>query len=820
MIRKLAVLAILLVLTSGINHAQNTNTDDNEQSSTNPDLTLFIEDGMMTLYVSHNEPTSVAGFQFRADQDGELTTFSPEIRFDILEFYDYVLNPGTCLVYRYDEALEQPDVCDVTQTEFARVGDGDRFWLDDTGVRQTVYILKNDDAHSHCAPLVSICPVYYSIGRPIIDLSVEPQAADWDEFPTRIEIHPAYNQRSAHGRINDIIVHPDDTFVISAHATGNMCIWSNDSFQAIPVSCIDDDITGHSAGITAIEVNPLASDFQFASVGQDGNARLWTLNNDNEIEEITDETGMNLNHGEPINDLSWNPDMNELAVVGAGRLTIWNFDTLAVQSILVSNYVEIDWRDDQYIAAVDTSGLVRIINTETEDAAVIDNYTVRVSGVDVLWNQSNNHLITLTDNGTVRIYTDLVFPPDCALCNSNFIAQNLENVAEASMSQDGSLIAIVANNAIHVLEAQYPYNLIDRYIAGETSGVIFTSVAWFSESSNQIVASDNNGAIYVWEIEPGTPDRLSEIDSWEISATPGEVLGLAWDPDGELIGVVDSNLNFSIFDTTGRLQGNSIAHKDRPLAIDWHPTNDIIVTGGCGPSIKIWEENALAREIINQRDSSFNCITDLDFDPTGQYLVSANQAGIINVWSWSDGREVTARDIDLTVTQIAWDNTGSRMAFVDDSGSFQIFSLDGNNLREILVRQPLAGTSMNSLAWSPDGNYIATASDAGWIAIWDTEDDNREADYALEGGFLLEGHDGPVVSLSWSSRNNWLVSAGLDGYVNVWDAITGERLAGIETGGTPMHLQWIPAASGIAVGDSNGNIRLYLFDYARRASQQ
>lgn len=75
---------------------------------------------------------------------------------------------------------------------------------------------------------------------------------------------------------------------------------------------------------------------------------------------------------------------------------------------------------------------------------------------------------------------------------------------------------------------------------------------------------------------------------------------------------------------------------------------------------------------------------------------------------------------------------------------------------------------VSGLAFSPDGAWLASASEDQTIRIWDAAT-GREA-------HTLRGHTDRVVSVAYSPDGTRVASAGEDGSVRVWDARSGETL--------------------------------------------
>ena len=88
----------------------------------------------------------------------------------------------------------------------------------------------------------------------------------------------------------------------------------------------------------------------------------------------------------------------------------------------------------------------------------------------------------------------------------------------------------------------------------------------------------------------------------------------------------------------------------------------------------------------------------------------------------------------------------------------------------------LAGHSgnVNSVTFSPDGQWLATGSDDSTVKVWDA------ATGALQS--MLEGHSDWVKSVTFSPDGQWLATGSNDGMVKIWDwnAATGALQSTLE----------------------------------------
>jgi WD40 repeat protein len=111
--------------------------------------------------------------------------------------------------------------------------------------------------------------------------------------------------------------------------------------------------------------------------------------------------------------------------------------------------------------------------------------------------------------------------------------------------------------------------------------------------------------------------------------------------------------------------------------------------------------------------------------------------------------------------------------------------------------------SVRTVAYSPDGRFVASGSNDGTVKLWDTTVWNVL--------YTLPEHEHPVNSVAFSPNGQYLVSAGSDYTVRIWETATGKLLFTME-GTHPVNtVVYSPDGKYIAAGydDSDNKTRIW-----------
>ncbi|GHO53552.1 hypothetical protein KSB_20270 [Ktedonobacter robiniae] len=125
--------------------------------------------------------------------------------------------------------------------------------------------------------------------------------------------------------------------------------------------------------------------------------------------------------------------------------------------------------------------------------------------------------------------------------------------------------------------------------------------------------------------------------------------------------------------------------------------------------------------------------------------------------------------------------------------------------------------SVNSVAWSPDGTHLASASRNGLVRITKLVGGPSKitsySEFSVVGGddvLTYAGHKGSVHAVAWSPNGRYLASASADITVQVWDATNGKTIVRYrEHRNVVTCVAWSPDGTRLASASSDGTVQVW-----------
>jgi WD40 repeat protein len=296
-------------------------------------------------------------------------------------------------------------------------------------------------------------------------------------------------------------------------------------------------------------------------------------------------------------------------------------------------------------------------------------------------------------------------------------------ITALAFSPDAQLLAIPGYHEV-VLHKSDGSAILARLV-GEAPRI--ESVA-FSPDGKKLAASGGAparfGEIQLWDTE-----THRQLNSYKISID--SLYGVSFSPDGEKIafGCADKTVRIiQASDGTELIKFDN--HTDWVLGTTFTVDGKRVLSGSRDRAMKLI--NVANGQFIDDVNKLLEGVLCMARHPTQDIIAYGGELGSTRIYKISDNQGRTAANNDV-------------------------------NLQRELERQP---DPVCSIAYSPDGNDLATGNIKGEVRVYKTSDGSRIA--------TLKENQGAVFALQYHPRKSLLFTAGHDGKVRVFEMPEGK----------------------------------------------
>nr|BBH86675.1 hypothetical protein KTC_14260 [Thermosporothrix sp. COM3] len=283
-----------------------------------------------------------------------------------------------------------------------------------------------------------------------------------------------------------------------------------------------------------------------------------------------------------------------------------------------------------------------------------------------------------------------------------------------------------------------------------------TMVGW-SLDSEQLLARSNEKHIYVWDVA-----NRKVLQVYQRHRT--RVKKAAWGPHG-MSTMIASASNDGIIQVWSAKSGTLLQICQETVPIQyfaWSPDGRLIASVA-GTNVNIWDIKA--RKVLVSYPIKLQDVQVLDWSADGMYIVAASSDGAFQLWFMEvQGENHTFREhsrvyrgvTKSAIKALRWSPKKNILAYGSADGNIEIWNpATGIPLATYQGHQE----GINALAWSPDGEKVASAG-TRTVHIWNSAKGERET--------LYQAHEGEVTALDWSPDGTRIASAGTDGTIRFW----------------------------------------------------
>lgn len=347
----------------------------------------------------------------------------------------------------------------------------------------------------------------------------------------------------------------------------------------------------------------------------------------------------------------------------------------------------------------------------------------------------------------------------------------------------------------------------------------------FSADGSRLAVGDYDSRVVIWDVRTHRPIRAypkffsDAVRAIAFSPDKKYIAASSKDRSVEDRSVVLDDVDADVPRTLPEIPGG----KDDVWSVAFSPDSALLASADTKGRITIWD--VATRSLLPAPPTlAGKELRSVAFSAKGTFLATGDQDGFVIVWQRQDtgwvqfdsfpGSSATKEERKL--------RGGGRITCVAFHPQDDTLLASGSrdwtvNLRNVAAKQNVAqGThrgSLNSLAFSPDGNMIVSGAQDATVRLWRVPRENASASIKsrpLEPiGRPLAGHVGWVLGVAFSPDSRTVASSGIDCEVILWDIsnATSERPEGttdIATADTVLGLS--PRGTHVYAGYPDGRI--------------
>jgi WD40 repeat protein len=479
-------------------------------------------------------------------------------------------------------------------------------------------------------------------------------------------------------------------------------------------------------------------------------------------------------------------------------------------------------RDGCYVA-VACSNSVEIVELATRQRRFSFSHNAHVFALG--FDHYTNYLFALTTKGLVSVWR----MSDGTL--HAFYREHAQ-LTVATFSPDGRFIAVASvegtGGRVIVWEVNPWCPRKSFFHAGRINSMAF------NHTSDLLVTGHSNGAVIIWDIK-----GKSVYTNWQMY---GSVIATSFSPGGQYLALASETGGIVVWDMKSSVVLVKAMLPACPRVLTFSPQGECLVIGSNDSVVKLWaipDGHELAQFTDHRRP-----ILAAAFSFDSEYLATAGEDATVYIWEMSKFEKWMQISQEKAVRNLAFSMDKHYLFTASADQTVRVWEVVKCKHQLLLVHRAsvsviactMQGTLLSvatgcensdvrvwtiqrgyrasdiglshqgrvrAIMYSPDGCYLATASDNHGAYLWDTRSGHK--------GRILY-HKDSVYTVAFSPDSRYIVTGSEDGSVRVWETANGQERGCLTNSSAVNAVFFHQSSSSIIIANSNGTIGLWKWE--------
>jgi WD40 repeat protein len=544
--------------------------------------------------------------------------------------------------------------------------------------------------------------------------------------------HPILQFEGHDGYINCVTFSPDGKLIVSGSLDCTVRVWNIENSEAASLL-----FEGHEAEVVSIAVSPNGR--YIASRAMDDTVRLWDIATRTSISKWVAEGTLRYCN----TSISFTPDGKYILSASRHAIQLLNIETgemklkpfqpgeASIKFFRVAFSV-----DGQYIAFGIIDLQIQLLNIETGKLERSFPMDEGWRGVEVLsFSPDGKYIVAGSWWHQIRLWNietgDKVFSKPINL---------KDRIRFVGVSPDGKhIVSSTGGNrdsTIQLWNAKTGNAVASKPFQGHT---LIIHCASLSPNGKYIVTGSADDTIRLWKVEtPSQPDEVAPRPLMSNSHTvQGSIIdtGTSFSPDGNYIacGLHDHTIRLWDVKTGEAALEPFVGHRANVISVLFSPDGKYIASNSKDNTIRLWNaKNGEAEFKLFALDTA-----SISFSPDGNYIASSSGVDKSNtpirLWNVKTGKPASnpfGRSIPIRQrVSISFSPDGNHInaAAYESAPPPAFYTFEAWNIKTGAKAASFYGRDIHitCVAFSPDGQYIATGYDVGLKATQPPQPERR-----------------------------------------------------------------------------------------------